>query len=139
MPTTLTSSTLRVLLVDDSIPVRQRIRSLIEESGGIEVVGETNTAAVALTLSLALNPHALVLAHSLSGGDASLIIKWIKDFHPECLVIVLCGCRDEEREAFRQAGANHVFDKSKEFERVPEVLREFQASEEFRHWGGSES
>ena len=41
----LPSRPVRVLLVEDSLPVRERVRSLIEEFGPVEVVGETGTVA----------------------------------------------------------------------------------------------
>ena len=40
----------RILLVEDSVPVRQRLKSLIEESGSAQVVGETGTVANALAM-----------------------------------------------------------------------------------------
>ena len=117
------SSAVRVLLVEDSLPVRSRIRSLIEEFGPVEIVGETGTAAGALALFHKHRPEAIVLDLQLADGTASPVLLQVKQSHPSCVVIVLTNFAIPEcREHCRQLGADHFFDKSTEFERVPEVL-----------------
>ena len=113
----------RVLLIDDSIPVRQRIRSLIEETCSVEVVGEAGSVAASLFL-LHSNPvDAVVLDLHLWDGDGRAVLSEIKRSHPECVVIVLTSFSESrDRVHCLQLGADHFFDKVKEFERVPEVL-----------------
>ena len=114
---------IRVLLVDDSRPVRSRMRSLIEESCPVDIVGEAGTVAEALALFRTHAPDAVVLDLSLTDGDGSIVLRAIKRADPACTVIVLTNFVGEAiREFCIIAGADHFFDKSREFERVPEAL-----------------
>ena len=84
----------RVLLVEDSLPVRQRIRSLIEEFGAVEIVGETGTVAGALALFDQHTPDAVVLDLNLTDGDGCAVLTEIKrtqaspsSIKPMCLTL----------------------------------------------------
>ena len=113
----------RVLLVEDSVPVRKRIRSLIEESCPAEVVGEVGSVAAAVFL-LHSNPvDAVVLDLHLWDGDGCAVLTKAKGVHPNCVVIVLTSFSEAaDRTRCLNLGADYFFDKTKEFERVPEVL-----------------
>ena len=112
-----------VLLVEDSLPIRQRIRSLIEESGHGTVVGEAGSVAYALALFRTLEPDVVVLDLHLAEGEGYIVLEEIKQTHPDCEVIVLTNFAiPEYRERCRALGADHFFEKSKDFERVPGVL-----------------
>jgi DNA-binding NarL/FixJ family response regulator len=118
-----TRQAIRVLLVEDSIPVRNRIRSLIEEFCSVEVVGEVGSVAAANFL-LHSNPvDAVVLDLHLWDGDGCAVLTMAKDTYPDCVVIVLTSFSEmADRMRCLNLGANYFFDKTKEFERVPEVL-----------------
>ncbi|MER7187329.1 response regulator transcription factor [Streptomyces hyaluromycini] len=60
------SSRIRVLLVDDRSIARTGIRSVLDEDGGIEVVGEVADRASAVGKARELRPH-LLLAGALAG------------------------------------------------------------------------
>jgi DNA-binding NarL/FixJ family response regulator len=114
---------LHVLLIEDSLPVLCRIRSLIEESVAVEIVGEAGTVAEALMLFRESEPDVAVLDLFLSDGTSFPVIAEIKRRKPACVVIVITHFTIPEcRERCRSLGADHFFEKSSEFERVPEVL-----------------
>jgi DNA-binding NarL/FixJ family response regulator len=118
-----TPRAVRVLIVEDSIPVRQRIRSLIEESCPAEVVGEVGSVAAACFLLHEHPVDAVVLDLHLWDGDGCTVLAQVKRTHPSCVVIVLTSFSDAaERLRCLSLGADYFFDKTKEFERVPEVL-----------------
>lgn len=105
------------------MPVRERIRNLIEESGPARIVGEAATVVGALVCLRALQPDVVVLDLNLPDGDGCTVLAEIKRTRPECVVIVLTNFAiPESRDYCRQLGADHFFNKSSEFERVPEVL-----------------
>lgn len=113
----------RVLLVEDSLPVRQRIRSLIEESGTAEVVGEAGSVPNAIAQFRDQQPDVVVLDLHLEQGDGYTVLAEIKRVRPVCVVIVLTSfSAPEDRTRCLRAGANFFFDKTMEFGRVPEVL-----------------
>ncbi len=118
-------SLLRVLLVENSLPVRWRLRRLIQEACPAEIVGETGSVEEALQLFDAHRPDAVVLDLQLDDGDGCLISSQIKSGNASCAVIVLSNFGTS---AFRHwalsSGADHFFDKALEFDRVLEVLRD---------------
>jgi len=114
---------LRVLLVEDSLPVRTRMRSLIEESVLVTIIGEASTAASAMMLFREHEPDAVVLDLQLEGSTGYTILEEIKRARADCIAIVLTTFAIPEcREKCRELGADFFFEKSKEFERVPETL-----------------
>ena len=118
----------RVALIEDSLPIRQRLKSLIEESGSAVVVGESSTVAGALDLVRTLAPGAVVLDLQLADGTGYAVLTEIKRSHPACVVIVMTNfARDEYRERCRALGADHFLEKSNEFEQVPVLLENLRA------------
>ena len=109
--------------MEDSLPIRQRIRSLIEESGHGTILGETGAVTAALALFRQHKHEAVVLDLHLAEGAGYTILEEVKQTHPDCVVIVLTNfAAPEYRERCHLLGADHFFDKSKDFERVPGVL-----------------
>lgn len=120
---------LRVFLVENSLPIRARVRSSIEESVRAEIVGEASTIAEALPLFAAQLPDAVILDLYLPDGNAFGLITEFKRSHPACVVVVLTAFSTPETEAHcRLLGANHFFEKTQEFEQIPVVLTELQES-----------
>jgi DNA-binding NarL/FixJ family response regulator len=108
--------------------VRERVRSLIEESCAAEIVGEAATVAGALALFRDLRPETVVLDLHLADGLGFTVLEEVKRTHPACVVIVLtnfdlANCRA----CCRELGADFLFNKAKEFNRVPEVLAGLRA------------
>ncbi|MER7841551.1 response regulator transcription factor [Streptomyces sp. NPDC096040] len=64
------SSPIRVLLVDDRSIARTGIRSVLDEDGGIEVVGEASDRTSAVGKSSELRPHLLLVGAPTDTADA---------------------------------------------------------------------
>lgn len=59
----------RVLIVDDEPPARERLRSLLEELGDVEVVGEAANGEEALAQAFELSPDIVLLDVRMPGID----------------------------------------------------------------------
>lgn len=119
---------LRVMIVEDSPPVRMRIRSMIEESGTADIIGEADSIIRALALFHEHHPEAVVLDLRLPDGKSFPVLAEIKRTDPACLVMVLTNEDNAENRArCLQMGADYILKKSREFERVPEVLKGLRA------------
>lgn len=117
----------RVLLIEDSREVCQRLRSLIEESGAAHVIGEADSTGGALALLREHQPDAVVLNINLADGKGFALLVEIKRRQPGCVVVVLANLVFAEfRTRCREFGADHFFNKALEFERVPEVLAQMR-------------
>jgi two-component system response regulator DevR len=95
---TTTSSTIQVLLVDDSALVRRGVRSVISthsKDGAIEVVGEAATVAEAITEAHRLRPDVMLLDLRLPDGSGLDACRQILRELPETRVLVLTSFADD--------------------------------------------
>lgn len=108
---------LKVLLVDDSPLIRDRLIELLAEIPGIRVVGEAKDADEALRLFAERAPDVILLDVRLNRGKALSVLKHMVGARPEAKVIVLSNHSEPEiRLSFCEAGAYRFFDKSLEFD-----------------------
>lgn len=118
-----TASVVRVLLVDDSEPLRQRLRVLVEEGTQVQVIGEADSVASAIAAVERVAPDAVVLDLNLPDGSGYTVLQAIRRIASRCLVIVLTQhASPEHRKRCRLLGADHFLDKNADFERLPSLL-----------------
>ena len=68
----------RVLLVDDQVLVRTGLRTILEDSGGIEVVGEAADGAEAVELAASLAPDVVLMDVRMPRVDGIAATKQIR-------------------------------------------------------------
>jgi CheY-like chemotaxis protein len=113
----------KVLIVDDSALVRQRLCALLDEAPGLRIVGEAADAAGALAAVNRLTPDVVVLDIRMPGPSGIEALERIKKDHPGILVIMLTNYDfDHYRRRCLASGADYFFNKAREFERVVDVL-----------------
>ena len=113
-----------VFIVDDVPSMRERLRELVAEVPGVEVVGDAGTKTDAIAGILAKQPSCVLLDYQLIGGTGVDVLRAVHARSPGTVFVVLTNHPDPQyRHACMQAGADHFFDKSTEFERVADVLR----------------
>lgn len=83
------STTKRVLLVDDHPIMRQGLAQLIDNEPDLEVSGETETAAQAMQAIERERPDLVLADISLPGKNGLELIKDIQALHPGLSVLVL--------------------------------------------------
>jgi len=114
---------LRILIIEDSEKVRERIESMVSDIPGIEVVGYAVDEQDALERVNALLPDVVTLDLNLRKGSGIGVLKAIKKNHPGIKVMVLAN--DDGRyyeEACMRAGADCFFDKTFQFTRAYSAL-----------------
>ena len=115
----------RILIVDDSKEVRQRLMSLLADYPKIRIVGEAGSGKEAMEVLNEQKPDAVILDIRLPGRSGIQLLKDIKAAHPEITVIMLTNYDFEQyRKQCTQFGADHFFNKTLEFEKVVDVLVE---------------
>jgi DNA-binding LytR/AlgR family response regulator len=82
---------MRALVVDDEAPARSRMRRLLAELGGVDVVGEAHDGASALTAILALQPDVVLLDIRMPGIDGLTLAQTCRALPP----IIFCTGYDE--------------------------------------------
>ncbi|CAN5432490.1 N/A [soil metagenome] len=114
---------LSVLIVEDSGVVTRRIRSMLKEIPEVTVVGEAVNGTEALAITRVMNPEVVLLDIHLPGINGIEILKELKLVNSNTKVIMLTNYSDlHHRKRCKEAGADYFFDKSIEFEKVPDVL-----------------
>ena len=88
--------TIRVFLLDDHEIVRTGLRSLLESTDELEVVGEAGTVAEALARIPALRPDVAILDVRLPDGSGVEVCRDIRAQMPETACIMLTSYADDE-------------------------------------------
>jgi CheY-like chemotaxis protein len=114
---------LRVLVVDDSAQIRERILKLLSEVGRAEVVGVAADGVEAIEEIRDLKPDLVILDLHMPRTGGFDILPTIKAFRPPPLVMVLTNyASDRHREVATGLGADYFFDKSVEFDKAIQVI-----------------
>jgi DNA-binding NarL/FixJ family response regulator len=115
---------MRVLIVDDSEALVQRLTSSLMEVTGIEIVGHAgNVSDAALEIRKA-KPDVVILDIRMPGGSGIDVLEGLKNdpFQPVVIMLTNYSGRQYRRRCL-ESGARYFFDKSAEFHKVAEVLR----------------
>lgn len=87
---------IRLLLVDDHEVLRLGLRTLFDEAGGFQVVGEAGTMAAAVTNALRLKPKVVLMDVRLPDGSGIEACRTIRTAHPDTRVLFLTSFADDD-------------------------------------------
>ncbi|MFP4377105.1 MAG: LytR/AlgR family response regulator transcription factor [Spirochaetales bacterium] len=120
-----TERRLRVAIVDDSLPLQQRLAALIPQDGSAEVVAYAASVFEAIGMIWELSPDVVVLDFQLQDGTALNVLEGIEEKAPRPFVIVLTNYPEPiYRSKCMEAGVYRFLDKSTEFDQLAETIRE---------------
>ena len=115
----------RIFVVDDHEAVRDGLRTLIDGSADLRMVGEASSCAEALTRIPATRPDVVLLDLRLPDGDGLDTCREIFARLPGTRVLVLTATADDESQhASKQAGASgHVVKSARRNEILSSIRR----------------
>jgi len=90
------TATIRLVLVDDHVIVREGLRHVLEEAPEFAIVGEGATAAEAIALAASLQPDVIVLDISMPGGSGLHAVPEILERAPQARILMLSVHDDAE-------------------------------------------
>jgi DNA-binding NarL/FixJ family response regulator len=118
----------KVLVIDDSRPVRSRFVAMLAAVRGVERVVEAGSAADALAALHANAPNVVVLDLHMPDQNGLAFAPYVKRLFPDALLIVLTNeSTDQHRRQSLAAGADAFFDKSGEFDAVVRLIARMAA------------
>ncbi|WP_168787745.1 response regulator [Paraburkholderia aromaticivorans] len=108
---------LRVFLVEDTIPIRQRMVARFVAIDGVEIVGQAEEPGAALAGIVAFEADVVVMDFRLTGGTGMELLQSIAQSMSPVITIVLTNHSSAWfRQACLAAGAQYFFDKTSEFD-----------------------
>ena len=114
---------MQVFLVEDSPVIRERIETLLAEIPGTTIAGRAAGASDAIRDILATRPDLVLLDVQLAEGSGFDVLRALHAQAPGLPVVMLTNySADPYRQIAERFGVRAFFDKTKEFERVREVL-----------------
>jgi len=117
-----------VFIADDSSIVREHLVTMLEELAGIDVVGQAENVAEAISAIRNFQPDVVILDILMPGGSGIDVLENIKQDGAGPMVIILTNYPYPVfQEKCLQAGADFFLDKSSEFDQIPELFERFKA------------
>jgi DNA-binding NarL/FixJ family response regulator len=102
-----------VVIADDSVVIRERLRALLEEVGPVEVVGDAADAPATMAALEEHRPDVLILDLFMPGGGGIRVLERLRGIADRPVVIIHTNFPEPEYlKACRQLGAEHFLDKS---------------------------
>lgn len=115
---------MRLLIVDDSELIVDRLVASLEAIKGVEVLDRAGTVEEASEAVRTLRPDVVILDMQMPGGTGLDVLATMKRDQVSCVVIVLTNfAYPQYRKKCLASGANFFLDKSTEFDKVGDVLR----------------
>ncbi len=117
---------MKVFLVDDSVVIRERLKRLLTDVQGVQVIGEAGDALVLTTDAiLEQKPDVVLLDIHLLDGSGIDVLQRLKKAKPAPAVIILTNYPyPQYRQKCLDAGADFFFIKSTEFDKVVPALKQ---------------
>jgi DNA-binding NarL/FixJ family response regulator len=113
---------LKVLLVEDSTLVAERLREVISHIGGVNLIGTTNIAVASKQ-----DVDVIVLDLHLKQGTGFGVMRALTTVRRKPTIIVLTNYDlPEYKKASLALGATHFLDKARDFARLPQLLTGIQ-------------
>ena len=114
---------MKIFLVEDSLVARGQLAAMLATIPGAELVGYADAATPAIREILTLRPDLVLLDVHLAEGSGFDVLNGVHVNAPEIDFCMLTSfTADPYRELAGRLGARAVFDKTREFERVRDLV-----------------
>jgi DNA-binding NarL/FixJ family response regulator len=114
---------MKILLVEDSRILRERLRNMIAVIPNADLVAEADNEGDALLHLEKHRPDVAVLDIRLKTGSGLTVLEHIKAVYPETIIIVLTNYGQVEyRSKCIGLGAHYFFDKTRDIEAFDKLL-----------------
>lgn len=117
-----------ILIMDDAEVVRKLIANLLSEIDNVKTILQAEDAISAVKLLDEHRPQIAILDIKVPGGNGLRngidVLKAVKKSYPTSVIMLTNHANAKYSMECKQAGADFFFDKSTEFDRVPDAVFE---------------
>ena len=118
-------ATMRLLIVDDSEIIRERLKTVLSEVPKVETISQAKDQQEARELMGKLNPDVVIVDIQMPGGSGINLLREVKKGQkPPMLIVLTNQSYPQYRRKCMEAGVDFFFDKSTEFDKIAEVLKQ---------------
>jgi DNA-binding NarL/FixJ family response regulator len=121
-PPTARTGALRILLVEDSELLAERLREVLGQICGVEVVGTVVDERAAVDMARERAIDVLILDLQLKQGTGFGVVRSLGPNRPAIIVFTNYALPEYRRRA-EQLGVEYFLNKSLDFERLPDVIK----------------
>jgi DNA-binding NarL/FixJ family response regulator len=116
---------MKVVIIDDSAAVRERLVIMISDLPGLEVSGQAEDVQEGIRLIRELKPDVVLLDIRMREGSGFNVLKYIRNgIQPKPLVVVITNYPyPQYQKKCLENGADYFLDKSSEFEKIVGILQ----------------
>ena len=116
---------LKVFITDDSATIRERLVTLALDLPEIAVVGQAQDAPEVLDAIHRTQPDVVILDIRMPGGNGIDVLRQLKKMKlaPKIIILTIYAY-PQYRKKCEAAGADFFFDKSTEFDQIPQALEQ---------------
>lgn len=130
MRTNSSSPLLKVITIDDSPLIAERMHSILKEIEGLAFLGKACNISSAQNLIKALNPDVVILdihlAHDKPEQTGTDLLSEIRQNYPHMKIIIFTNHNElHYRLVCLEKGANYFFDKSNDSNKISEILKQW--------------
>jgi two-component system OmpR family response regulator len=128
------ASSLRVLLVEDSKVLTERLTEAIDQIADVQLIGTAETEAAAVAVVTHESVDVVILDLHLRQGTGFGVMRTLAttQFKPWIIVLTNYALLEYKKTAFA-LGATHFLDKVRDYGRLPDVLHEICEARHSRH------
>ena len=121
---------MKILLVEDSRILRDRLRIMIAAIPNTDLVAETDIEGDAFRLLETHRPDIAILDIRLRMGSGLSVLEYIKANYPATIIIVLTNSGHAEyRSKCEELGAHYFFDKTRDIYAFEKLLLVYSQAE----------
>ena len=129
-----TSSALKVLLVEDSKVLIERLTEAVHQVAHVNLVGTVDTEADAIAAIKREPVDVIILDLHLRRGTGFGVMRALASTYSKPQIVVLTNYDlPEYKNAAFALGATHFLDKARDYDRLPAVLHEISDAHHLKH------
>ncbi|MCX6148911.1 MAG: response regulator transcription factor [Ignavibacteriales bacterium] len=114
---------MKIVIADDSVLLRDRIKESLKDTKNIEIVGEAGNGIEAIEIIKEKNPDFVLLDIRMPELNGIGVLKKMKEIGSKAKVCIFTNYPySQYKEKCKEEGADYIFDKNKDFKEVTDLI-----------------